>query len=48
MDDQIFEVNHTENLTSEYSEETELEIECESELGSEEFNLDQIIDSIVS
>ena len=47
MDDQTF-VNFIENLTSEHSEEFELEAECELELKSEDFNLDQIIGSAVN
>jgi len=44
LDDQTFNVNLIENLTSEYNEEIELETECEFELESENFNLDQIVD----
>jgi len=40
LDDQTFEVNFIENLTSEHSEELELEADCEIELESEDFNLD--------
>jgi len=47
MDDQTFEVNLIENLTSEHSEEIELETECEFELEYEDFNLDQIIEFVV-
>ena len=47
MDDQTFEVNLIENLTSEHSEEIEIETECKFELESKDFNLDQIIDSTV-
>jgi len=42
INDQAFEVNHIENITSEYSEEIELEIECEFELDPEDFNLDKM------
>ena len=48
MDDQTFEVNPIENMTSEHSEKIELETECEFELESEDFNLDQIVDSTVN
>ena len=44
VEDQMFEVNLNENLTSEHSEEIELETECEFELESEDFNLDQIVE----
>jgi len=47
MDDQTFKVNYIENLTSEHGEETELDTECEFELEYEDFNLDQIVESIV-
>jgi len=47
MDDQTFEVNLIENLTSEHSEELELEAECEFELKSANFNMDQIVDYTV-
>ena len=43
INDQTFEVNSIENLTSEY----EIETEAEFDLESENFNLDQIIDSAV-
>ena len=48
MDYQTFEVILIENLTSEHSKKIELETECEFELESEDFNLDQIIDSAVN
>jgi len=35
MNDQSFKVNLIENLTSEHSEEIELEAECDNELGSD-------------
>ena len=44
MDDQTFEVNLIENLTSEHSDKLELEAECEFELKSEDFKMDQIVD----
>jgi len=37
MDDQTFEVNLIENLTSEHSDKLELEAECEFELKYEDF-----------
>ena len=46
-EDQTFEVNLIEGLTSEYEEELEYEPEYEFELGSDDFNLDQIVDSAV-
>jgi len=48
MDDQTFEVNLIENLTSEHSEELELEAEYEFELKSANFNMDQIVDYTVN
>jgi len=48
MDDQSFEINLIENLTSEHNEEIELEAECEFELESEDFNLDEIVNSAVN
>ena len=45
MDDQTFEVNSNENLTSEYEESMEIDTESEFDLESEDFNLDQIIES---
>jgi len=47
MDDQTFEVNSIENLTSEHEESMEIETKSEFDLESEEFNLGQIIDSAV-
>jgi len=47
IEDQIFEVNLIENLTSEHREELKLEIDCDFELESEYFNLDQILESAV-
>jgi len=47
MNDRTFEVNSIENLTSEHEESMEIDMESEFELASENFNLDQIIDSIV-
>jgi len=47
MNDQTFEVNSIENLTSEYKERIEMDTESEFDLESEDFNLDQIIDSAV-
>ena len=42
-----FEVNLIEGLTSEHEEELEYEPEYEFELESDDFNLDQIVDSAV-
>jgi len=47
LDDQSFEVNLIEGLTSEYEEELEYESEHEFDLESDDFNLDQIVDSVV-
>ena len=48
VDDQTFEVNLIENMTSEYREELELETESEFKLESMNFDLDQIVESAVS
>ena len=47
INDQTFEVNSIKNLTSEHEESMEIETETEFNLESEDFNLDQIIDSAV-
>ena len=47
MDDQSFEVNLIENLTSEYSEEIEVEAECDNEWGFDKLSFDEIVNSIV-
>ena len=47
MDDQSFEVNLIEGLTSEHEEELEYESDYEFDLESDDFNLDQIVDSTV-
>ena len=47
VEDQTFEVNLIENLTSEHREELELETECDFGLESDDFNLDQVVDSDV-
>jgi len=47
MDDQPFEVNLIENLTSEHSEEIKLEAECDAELESEDLSLDEIVNSTI-
>ena len=44
INDETFEVNSIENLTSEHEESIEMEKESEFDLESEDFNLDQIID----
>ena len=46
MDDQSFEVNLIEGLTSEH-EELEYESDHEFDLESDDFNLDQIVDSTI-
>ena len=43
VEDQIFEVNLIENLTSEHREELELETECDFGLESDDFNLDRLL-----
>jgi len=48
IEDQTFEVNLIENLTSEHREELELETGSEFELESMDFNLDQIVESAVN
>jgi len=48
MNDQSFEVNLIESLTSEHSEEIELEAECKFELESEDFNLDKFVNSAMN
>ena len=45
MNNQTFEVNSTENLTSEHEESIEPDTESEFDLESEDFNLDQNIES---
>ena len=47
MNDQTFEVNSIENLTSEHEEIMEIDTESDFDLESEDFNLDQIINSAV-
>ena len=47
VNDQTFEVNSIENLTSEHEENMEIETEAEFDLEVEDFNLDQIVDSVV-
>jgi len=47
VENQTFEVNLIENLTSEHREELELETECDFGLEFEDFNLDQVVESAV-
>jgi len=47
MNDQTFEVNSTENFTSKHEESMEIDTESKSDLESEDFNFDQIIDSAI-
>ena len=47
MDDQSFEVNVIEGLTSEHEENLEYKSDHEFDLASDDFNLDQIVDSTV-
>ena len=46
VEDQTFEVNLIENLISEHGEELELKTDCDIELESEDFNLDQVVESL--
>ena len=48
IENQTFEVNLIENMTSEHREELKLETESEFELESMNFDLDQIIKSTVN
>ena len=43
VEDQTFEVNLIENLTSEYREELKLETECDFGLESDDFNLIRLL-----
>ena len=45
--DQTFDVNLIEGLTSEHEKEPEYKYKHEFELESDDFNLDQIVDSVV-
>ena len=47
MNDQTFEVNSSENVTSEHEESMEIDTKSEFNLAFEDFNLNQIIDSVV-
>ena len=47
INDQTFEVNSIENLTSEHEENMEIEMEAKFDLEFQNFNLDQIVDSAV-
>ena len=48
VEDQTFEVNLIENLTSEHREELELETECDFGLESDDYNLDHVVESDVN
>ena len=48
VEDQTFEVNLMENLTSEHREELELKTDCDFELESDDFNLGQVVESVVN
>ena len=48
VEDQTFEVNLIENLTSEHRKELELETERDFELESDDFNLDHVVESAVN
>ena len=47
INNQPSEVNFIENVTSEHREETELEARCDIELESENFNLDEMVNSTI-
>ena len=47
LDDQSFKVNLIEGLTSEHEEKLEYESDHEFYLESDDFNLDQIVESII-
>jgi len=47
MNDQPFEVNLIENMTNEHKEEIELEVRCDTELESEDFNFDEMVNSMI-
>ena len=47
INDQTFEVNSIENLSGEHEESIEMNTESEFDLESEDFNLDQIVNSTV-
>ena len=47
MDDQPFEVNLIENVTSEHREKIELESRRDIELESKDFNLDEMVNSTI-
>jgi len=48
VEDPTFEVNLIDNFTSEHREELGLETYCDLELEFEDFNLDQIVESVVN
>jgi len=48
IEDQTFAMNLIENMTSEHSDELELEAEREFKLESKDFNFDQIVESTVN
>ena len=47
MDDPSFEVNLIEDLTSEHSEKIKLEAKCDTELESEDFKLNERVNSTI-
>ena len=47
MDNPPFEVNLIEDLTSDHNEEIKLEAECDAELESENFKLDEVVNSTI-
>ena len=48
MDDPPVEVNLIEDLTREHSEEIKLVAECDAELESEDFKLDELVSLLLS
>ena len=47
MDDLPFEINLIEDLTSDHNEEIKLEDECDAELESKDFKLDEVVNSTI-
>ena len=48
LENQTFEINLIENLTSEQREELEIETDYDFELEFEDFNLDQVVESFMN
>ena len=47
MDNLPFEVNLIEDLTNKHKEEINLEVQCDAELESENFKLDEVVNSTI-